>query len=44
MKKNSKEKKYISIPQLGYLFFCVVSNAGILDSTGLCRYGLGKSV
>lgn len=24
MKKNSKEKKYISIPQLGYLFFCVV--------------------
>ena len=25
MKKNSKEKKYISIPQLGYLFFCVVT-------------------
>lgn len=25
MKKNGKEKKYISIPQLGYLFFCVVT-------------------
>ena len=25
MKKNSKEKKYISIPQLGHLFFCVVT-------------------
>lgn len=25
MKKNSKEKMYISIPQLGYLFFCVVT-------------------
>lgn len=25
MKKNGKEKKYISIPQHGYLFFCVVT-------------------
>ena len=25
MKKNSKEKKYISIPQLGHLFFCAVT-------------------
>ncbi len=25
MKKNRKEKYYISIPQLGYLFFCVVT-------------------
>lgn len=44
MKKNSKEKKCISIPQLGYLFFLCGYDAGILDSTGLCRYGLGKSV
>ena len=25
MKKNRKEKHYINIPQLGYLFFCVVT-------------------
>ena len=44
MKKNSKEKHHISIPQLGYFFFLYGYDAGILDSTGLCRYCLGKSV